>query len=310
MSRSFVLLVCGIALAAGACDSPLGSVDADSRLLVSRYEENGSDIYSITPDGTGVVRLTSDPAREYCPRWSPDRERIAYVSERDSALLDGRLEVAPALWVMEADGSDPRPVVAGMPGAMLRCPDWSPDGTRLVFDRRVHGVAGSILHVVQADRQDVTPVAVAIGQGFSARWSPDGSSIAFLSQTPGWPRLTLAHADGHNRVQPPTPCIGYQGPPSWSPDGQRLAFACEAGRGQELFTARVDGTDAVRVVPPRPGVEVGAYEPVWSPDGRHIAFSRMQDAATGMDIHIVPSTGGFPVRITRTPGSEVMGDWR
>ena len=54
-----------------------------SLLFVSdRGAEGTTDIYQINADGSGLVRLTDDPANDSAPRWSPDRQRIAFASDR------------------------------------------------------------------------------------------------------------------------------------------------------------------------------------------------------------------------------------
>lgn len=73
-------------------------------------------------DGAREVRLTTGPAQDRFPVWSPDRKRIAYGSQRD-----GEWE----LWVTNADGSDAtrltRDIVAKSPRS------WSPDGSKIAF---------------------------------------------------------------------------------------------------------------------------------------------------------------------------------
>ena len=53
------------------------------------------DIYVMNPDGTGLVRVTDDPAEDTHPTWSPDGRSIAFVSTRD-----GNKEI----YVVSADG--------------------------------------------------------------------------------------------------------------------------------------------------------------------------------------------------------------
>jgi TolB protein len=108
-------------------DQPAWSPDG-SRIAFASDRSGSGDIYVMNDDGTGVVRLTSDTARDLTPAWSPDGGQIAFMSNRDGDF---------ALWVMDADGSNARRVTeSDVPDEL---PHWSPDGTRLAFDsdRRV-----------------------------------------------------------------------------------------------------------------------------------------------------------------------------
>ncbi len=104
----------------------------------------------MTPEGTDRVDLTPD-ASGYDGRWAPDGSRIAFESRRN-----GVSEV----FVMNADGSDPRRLAAGSD------PAWSPDGRRIVF------VAGSSLAIMNSDGSDPSPLTGPRGGGTGvvARW--------------------------------------------------------------------------------------------------------------------------------------------
>ena len=60
-----------------------------------------TDLYVMRADGSELTRITSDPAPEYDPEWSPDGIRIAYTKSNLSGT---------AIWIANADGSDPRQV--------------------------------------------------------------------------------------------------------------------------------------------------------------------------------------------------------
>src|SRR5437667_12516153 len=81
------------------------------------------DIFSIEPNGTNRVQLTSDPAADFDPAFSPDGSKIAFVSKRD-----GNYEI----YVMEADGTNPRRLTND-PGFDTN-PAWSPDGSQIAFN--------------------------------------------------------------------------------------------------------------------------------------------------------------------------------
>ena len=73
-------------------------------------------------DGSDVIRLTDDPARDDSPAWSPDGRRIAFTSERD-----GNAET----YLMNADGSNPVRLTDNPAWDLF--PAWSPDGARIAF---------------------------------------------------------------------------------------------------------------------------------------------------------------------------------
>lgn len=80
----------------------------------------------VQPDGTGqqVLNPTRDRDEHY-PAWSPDQTTLAYVAG-DSMRPETR-----QVWVMNADGSNPRPLTNGLGGVAM--PRWSPDGKWIVF---------------------------------------------------------------------------------------------------------------------------------------------------------------------------------
>jgi Tol biopolymer transport system component len=81
-----------------------------------------ADIYIMNTDGTGERALTRDSAINNFPLYSPDGERIVFVSNRD-----GDEEI----FVMRADGGDQQQLTFN--DAMDWLPSWSPDGQQIVF---------------------------------------------------------------------------------------------------------------------------------------------------------------------------------
>ena len=88
------------------------------------------EIYVMDADGRNKTRLTWAEGSDFWPAWSPDGERIAFVSERD-----GDMEV----YVMDSDGSNEKRLTygAGNDGNVPNSLAWSPDpdSQRIVFER-------------------------------------------------------------------------------------------------------------------------------------------------------------------------------
>jgi len=164
--------------------------------------ERGGEVYRARPDGTGPENLTGDPAPDGEPAYAPNGAHIAFVSSRE----DGE---TPRVWVMRADGAEPRPLGAEPPGAQ-HAPAWSPDGRRLALS--VGEGARAAVWVVGVDGSDAARVA----EGGEPAWSPDGGTLYCVradSIFAGSP-----DAGGADRF------VAEGRAPSVSPDGRWLAL--------------------------------------------------------------------------------------
>ena len=81
-----------------------------------------TEIYTMNADGSEIIRLTYQDARDDSPDWSPDGQRIAFDSDRS-----GNWEI----YVMDVDGSN---IVQLTDNSIIDAsPVWSPDGQRIAF---------------------------------------------------------------------------------------------------------------------------------------------------------------------------------
>ena len=86
----------------------------------------------------GSRELTSD-ARSSSPTWSPDGSRIAFIRRDKSATHDGLKPLD--LFVMNADGSNRTRLTDTRRDE--HAPNWSPDGTSIVFERNIYWDPGA-----------------------------------------------------------------------------------------------------------------------------------------------------------------------
>jgi Tol biopolymer transport system component len=97
--------------------NPDPTPDGECVAFYSRDQPEG-DVYVSRPDGAGLRQLTSDPAVDRVPRWSPDKTWVAFFSNRSGPLT---------VWkIRAADGGDLQQVTAT--GGI---PVWPPDGARM-----------------------------------------------------------------------------------------------------------------------------------------------------------------------------------
>ena len=143
--------------------APAWSPDGQRIVFTSDREHRASaDVYVMNADGSGVQRLTSDLAN-WAPQFAPDGRRVAIQVDRDIVILDlvdgtrtqltrdpqngmnptwspdgQRLAFVSTrnrraeIFTMHADGTNPQLLVTMAAGSVID-PRWSPDGTRVVF---------------------------------------------------------------------------------------------------------------------------------------------------------------------------------
>jgi Tol biopolymer transport system component len=152
-------------------------------------------VYLVNEDGSGLRALFPGGV-DHSPAWSPDGSRVAFISRRDGGEW---------LYVMNADGSDARPLTSAnrLPGwsndgrEMAYTP-WSPDGTRIAFQRWDNVFTWGTLHVIGVDGAEPLQLTAEITT-FNG-WSPRGDRIAFTSRRGGSSDVYSIHPGGGDHV--------------------------------------------------------------------------------------------------------------
>ena len=104
---------------------PKWSNEGNDILYFSRKDTENEDdeIYSLDIETGMEVRLTHWPKHNFCPSWSPDDNKIAYVTSMEASR--------PEIYVMDSNGANAKRLTFNEDGDTL--PNWSPDGTKLLI---------------------------------------------------------------------------------------------------------------------------------------------------------------------------------
>jgi len=248
------------------------------------------------PDGGNQRVITQGPNPSWFPAWSPDGTRLLFARE-----LAGGGGI-PQLWIMNADGSEARVLVAG---GMSLAGSWSADGKRIAYAQRADAAqAGLKIWIAQADGSQarrLTTAGASVDENVP-RWAPDGAQVTFTSNLRG--RYEIWVADVTSGVAMPLTQAYFdpvlladieQKVPAWSPDGKLITYwsGVEAtdlrpALPRDVWVMNSDGTDQRRLV--------GGDDPNWSPSGEFIIHSTGSNGRPALWCGQTVQVQGFSLR--------------
>lgn len=139
-------------------------------------------------------------------------------------------------------------------------PLMSSDGTKILYESRADWISNGEIYLMSTNSTGHTNLTNHPARDRLARWSPDGSRIAFLSErTSTINELFVMNADGSKLQQLLDNIIG-EGPPAWSHDSSMIAFYLYP----DFFVINADGT-GLRNLTNSPEEEETIFPPSWKP---------------------------------------------
>ena len=263
---------------------------ADGKWVVFTKETAGlSDIYRIHPDGSGLERLTDDPAFDDQGVLSPDGRTLAFISTRGSGTAN--------LWLLDLAAKKYTNLTKTQGGNFR--PAWSPDGAWIAFSSDREGTTGvnpghwellqsTGIYVMRPDGTGLRRVTRPGGVAGSPAWSPDGKTILFyetdevgaymaksarsrtefVSVDVSSGKRTLYTASNQTKLSPKFLSGGRI--------GYAVRSATAAEEGIKIWNPDLRVVDVVK----------GAVRgPSWSPDGAHLVYERVLRKSDDRTLH-------------------------
>ncbi len=304
------------------------------------YDTNSSEtrIWVVDRDGGAPIPMTGTGSSASSPRWSPDGQRLSFLSARDG----GNTQVWALDLTTGGEAVQLTQIEDGVSGY-----EWAPDGRRLVLTIRdaapeknpaAKTKSGADIpepwvvdrlqfkrdyvgyldrrreHLYTFDLGSKATVQITSGDHDDSQpvWSPDGTTIAFVSNrtvdadanfnTNIW-LVDAANTDMGASLTQVTSNPGSDGSPAFSPDGARIAHITETDIDHSPY-------DIAKVAVIEPGGEAmiltegldrGARRPMFSADGSSVYFQ--VDDSGERHLAMISAAGGEVVRVIDGPRS-------
>ncbi len=273
---------------------------------IPQFADRYFELFRVKRDGTDVERLTDNgDSVDFYPAWSPDGERIAFLSDVDTGYANAS---RMRLYTMAADGTDVRQVLHDEFILLHQPPQWSPDGRQLAVVRyqivrmgfaEMVSQVGRELYIVGADGAE--PLSLAANVVSAPSWSPDGRRLAYARANIDGVGLYTIGSDGKDerwiKEVPRWRGPGDDSPHTeawidsvaWSPDGSRILVSSDHEAPAFVVTLENGHTTEFRIG----GIRAAA----WSPDGSRIGLTIGQQRRSGPLMVATLAADGTDLRV-------------
>lgn len=260
---------------------PAFSPDGRAVAFIRINELQGRDAYLVSTEGGEARKVDMGGKRVSGVAWLSQKELIISAASRSDY----------GLWRAPVDFGEPTRLP--MPEGRMQRVSTARVGRGLAYEKLsfVRNIWCMDVSRMGEFRRRPGPLIASTLRDSEPVFSPDGRSIAFVSDRSGAPEIWIADTDGGNQHRLTDHQATQMTRPRWSPDGSQIAYSCNADGPSSIYVAQVQAQVARKLLPGGPQILA-----CWSRHGDDLYY--LVDAAGGWEVWRVHPDGSGSRRIS------------
>jgi TolB protein len=265
-----------------------------SHIYFTSDRSGSQEIWMMDPDGKNQRQITSFKFLSMGPSASPDGQKVAFTSYRNTN---------PGIFVFSVDPvRDLR--FYNQRASVNTTPSFTPDGKQIVYASSAPNDKCCRIFIANVDGTGFRPLTSANKIEVEPKVNPKGGDILFVSGRSGPQQIYKMNMDGAD-VERITDGTGEASNPSWHPNGKAMAFAWTRGYAAGAWNVFVMDIASRSYIQLTHG-EGKNENPSWSPSGTHLAFASTR---TGKSQIYVMTADRSSIQPLTSQGSNTKPFW-
>jgi len=274
-------------IAMAACGDGKSTAPTDE-VIFSADREGNIDIYKLQGASGDISRLTSAEGKDHSPAWSPKRDIIGFLTDRNGSN---------ELWLMDWNGESKRQLSG--PGKTITGFRWAPNSKVIAVE--IEETHSRWIGIIDIETSELVPITAAEEDVRIGGWSPDAQWLLYAMVNSESDGLRKRNPNGVDEI---TITSGFHTEPIWSPDGRWIAFSQESDQGTSDLIITDNNAENVVTVNADQFDETN-FE--WAPNSKNIVFS--SKSSGNADIYTATPDGKTVKQLTSNRVTDTLPHW-